>query len=149
MVAGFVVGFLTSVPNPWLNLQIVDFGMRLIVTAGITLAIWVPVMLLTKPESEQKLESFYRRVRPGGPGWRRQRRRTGLAPRQELGKDIQRVFAGLMILFGLMFAVGGAVLLRWLTMVVMTLIAAVGYLWLRRIGEHREGRLDAEIAARV
>ena len=29
-------------------------------------AIWVLVALTTKPDSEEKLEAFYRRVRPGG-----------------------------------------------------------------------------------
>src|SRR5690606_20133157 len=90
MVAGFVVGLLTSIPNPVLNLQIQDFGIRLMVTAGITLAIWVPVMFFTKPESDEKLDAFYTRVRPGGPGWRRQRARTGLPPAQDLGKDLLR-----------------------------------------------------------
>jgi solute:Na+ symporter, SSS family len=31
--------------------------------------VWIPVTYFTGPESRQTLESFYRRVRPGGPGW--------------------------------------------------------------------------------
>lgn len=138
MVAGFVVGFLTSIENPILDLQIEDFGVRLMVTAGITMLIWVPVMLLTKPESDGKLDSFYTRVRPGGPGWKRQRERTGIAPAQDLGKDIQRVIAALMILFGLMFAVGGALLLRWGTTAAMATLALAGFAWLRGLGTSRE-----------
>lgn len=138
MVAGFVVGFLTSIENPILDLQIEDFGVRLMVTAGITMLIWVPVMLLTKPESDGKLDSFYTRVRPGGPGWKRQRERTGIAPAQDLGKDIQRVIAALMILFGLMFAVGGALLLRWGTTAAMATLALAGFAWLRGLGPSRE-----------
>ncbi|MGH7577070.1 MAG: sodium:solute symporter family protein [Longimicrobiales bacterium] len=138
MVAGFVVGFLTSIENPILDLQIEDFGVRLMVTAGITMLIWVPVMLLTKPESDGKLDSFYTRVRPGGPGWKRQRERTGIAPAQDLGKDIQRVIAALMVLFGLMFAVGGALLLRWGTTAAMATLALAGFAWLRGLGTSRE-----------
>jgi SSS family solute:Na+ symporter len=134
MVAGFIVGFLTSVENPIYSLVIDDFGIRLMVTAGITLLIWVPVMLLTKPESDEKLDAFYTRVRPGGPGWRRQRERTGIAPAQDLASDIQRVFAGVLILFGAMFAVGGVLLLRWGTAIAMTIMLAVGLLWLKRLG---------------
>ncbi len=138
MLAGFITGFLTSVQNPWLNLQIADFGMRLFVTAGITLVVWVPVMLLTRPESDERLDDFYRRVRPGGPGWRRQRERTGIPPVQDLGRDALRVLAGLMILFGAMFAVGGAVLLRPRTTIVMSVIALAGLWWLRRLGSTGE-----------
>lgn len=134
MLGGFVVGFLTSVDNPIYTLKIEDFGNRLFVTAGVTLLIWVPVMLLTRPESDAKLDSFYRRVRPGGPGWRRQRERTGEPAAQDLPRDIQRVFAGVLILFGLMFAVGSIVLLRWGTLPGTLVAALVGFVWLRRLG---------------
>jgi solute:Na+ symporter, SSS family len=134
MLAGFIVGFLTSVANPIYNLQIGDFGMRLFVTAGITLIVWVPVMLLTRPETEEKLEDFYRRVRPGGPGWRRQRERTGIGPAQDLFKDSLRIIAGLMLLFGAMFAMGGFLLLDWDTAIIMTIVFLLGSFWLWKLG---------------
>ncbi len=134
MLAGFIVGFLTSVENPIYSLVITDFGIRLMVTAGITLLIWVPVMLLTKPESDEKLDAFYKRVRPGGPGWKRQYERTGIAPAQDLTKDIQRVLAGVLILFGAMFTVGGALLLRWGVAAGNTIVLVIGLVWLIRLG---------------
>ncbi len=145
MLAGFLTGFLTSVSNPIYNLQIADFGIRLMVTAGISLLVWVPVMLLTRPESDEKLDSFYRRVRPAGPGWKRQRERTGIAPDQDLGRDLLRVLAGLLLLFGLLFGVGGLVMLRWGTAAVMGAIALAGGLWLRRL-RHTPG--GSPLAAR-
>ena len=134
MLAGFTIGLLTSVPNPILNLQIADFGLRLIVTASLTLIIWVPIMFSTRPERDDILDDFYTRVRPGGPGWRRQQERTGVQAAQRLGEDIKRIIAGLMILFGLMFGIGGVVLLRYGVAVGNLLIAAVGFVWLRRMG---------------
>lgn len=109
MLAGFVVGLGTSVVPV---LRIDDFGMRLLVTSLASVAIWLPVMLLTRAESPTVLEAFYRRVRPGGPGWRLQREATGVEPLGSPGRDALRVAAGLALLFGLMFAVGGALLLR-------------------------------------
>ncbi|MGI9140766.1 MAG: sodium:solute symporter family protein [Gemmatimonadaceae bacterium] len=134
MLAGFVVGFLTSVDNPIYSLKIADFGMRLFITAGVTLMVWVPIMLATKPESDEKLDAFYRRVRPGGPGWARQRERTGVPAAQNLRADIQRVCAGVLILFGLMFATGSVLLYRWGTLVGMLVMTVAGLLWLRRVG---------------
>lgn len=134
MVAGFVVGFLTSIENPIYSLKIDDFGVRLMVTAAITLVIWVPVMLLTKPESDEKLDAFYRRVRPGGPGWKRQQERTGLEPAQNLRHDLQRVMAGIMILFGSMFTVGGLLLYNWTAVIGMGIFAAIGFVWMRLLG---------------
>lgn len=137
MLAGFITGFLTSVNNPIYNLRIDDFGIRLMVTAAISLAVWVPVMYLTAPESQEKLDAFYRRVRPAGPGWRRQRERTGLAPLQDLRRDLLCVVAGLMLLFGLLFGIGGVVLLRWPTAIAMLALALAGGIWLRAL--HRRG----------
>lgn len=109
MLAGFLVGLGTSVVPV---LTISDFGLRLLVTAGVTTAVWMPVMWFTAPESEERLDAFYRKVRPSGPGWAKQRARTGVEPDTTLAHDLTRVTAGLLILFGAMFAVGGAVLLR-------------------------------------
>ena len=132
MVSGFIVGavLMSQLGDiPWLN-----FGHVLTITAIASLAVWVPVMLLTKPESDEKLDAFYTRVRPGGPGWRRHRERTGITPAQDLRKDIQRVLAGIMILFGAMFLVGGLLLLKWGTVLGMAIMLAIGLLWLRWLG---------------
>jgi Na+/proline symporter len=134
MLAGFIIGALTSLDRDWNPLTVDDFGMRLMITAGITMLIWVPVMLLTRSEPDEKLDAFYIRVRPGGPGWRRQRERTGVQPAQDLGKDLLRVLAGLAFLFGTMFAIGALLLLRWGTLGMMSILALVGIFALRRLG---------------
>ncbi|HSR41260.1 MAG TPA: sodium:solute symporter family protein, partial [Longimicrobiales bacterium] len=58
MSAGFLVGAGTSVVPV---IQIEDFGIRLLVTSLASVAIWVPVMLLTPPEDDERLDDFYRR----------------------------------------------------------------------------------------
>jgi solute:Na+ symporter, SSS family len=131
MVGGFLIGVGTTfVPI----IQIGDFGLQLMTITAITAAIWIPVMFLTAPESDEKLESFYRRVRPGGPGWRRIRERTGVPAAQDLACDVQRVIAGLMILFGLTFLVGGLLLLRWGVAGVSGTFFLIGAIWLRHLG---------------
>jgi len=42
----------------------------LLVTVGITTVVWVTVTLLTEPANRETLISFYRLVRPSGPGWK-------------------------------------------------------------------------------
>jgi len=46
------------------------FPWTLIYTLPISLTIWLSVTLLTRPTAEDKLLEFYRRVHPGGPGWK-------------------------------------------------------------------------------
>ncbi|APB34103.1 transporter, SSS family protein [Gloeomargarita lithophora Alchichica-D10] len=107
MVAGFAIGLGTTVVPV---IQIPDFGWRLMVTTGITALAWLIAMYSTAPESEATLNEFYRRIRPGGPGWRRQKQATGLAPLQDLGWELQRTLAGIGLLFGSMLGVGGFLL---------------------------------------
>ncbi|MDJ1182417.1 sodium:solute symporter family protein [Roseofilum casamattae] len=130
MVGGFLVGFTTSVIP---ILKIDDFGLRLLVTAGISGICWVAAMLLTEPESDETLDGFYRLVRPGGPGWRRQRERTGLEPIQNLGYDFAKVGAATFILFGAMFAVGGFLVLNSVIGWISLVAAVAGWMVLRSL----------------
>jgi Na+/proline symporter len=47
-----------------------DFAWILIFTTLITSAVWLTVTFLTKPEPQEKLLSFYRRVRPNAALWK-------------------------------------------------------------------------------
>ena len=143
MLAGFVAGLFTTVV-PVLTID--DFGVRLLAITGFTAVIWITTMLLTPPETPETLERFYRRVRPGGPGWKAQRAATGLSPAQPLKLSLKRTAAAVLLLFGSMFAVGGALLLRWDVAASMAAVAAVGSValnhWRRR--GRRRSQADSE-----
>ena len=49
----------------------VEFPYTLLITVPVSLLVWLPVTYLTKPVDESQLKEFYRRVQPGGPGWKR------------------------------------------------------------------------------
>ncbi|MDJ1169659.1 Na+:solute symporter [Roseofilum sp. BLCC_M154] len=134
MVGGFVVGLTTSVV-PVLTIE--DFGLRLLVTAGISGVCWGAAMLLTPPESDRTLDEFYRLVRPGGPGWRKVRSRTGLQPAQSLPQDLLKVTAASLLLFGSMFAVGGFLLLNSTVGWTSLIIAVAGAMMLRYVSPLR------------
>ena len=105
LVAPVIALLATFVPG----LAELSFGAKLALTAFGAVAVWVPVMLLTAPEQAPVLEAFYARARPGGPGWRALRARTGLAPSSPLGRDFAEAGATLAMVLGGMLAVGGAV----------------------------------------
>ncbi|MBF2083307.1 sodium:solute symporter family protein [Thermoleptolyngbya sp. C42_A2020_037] len=139
MLTGFVIGLLTSVVPV---LRIDDFGVRLMVTSAISVLVWVSVMYLTPPESDETLDAFYAKIRPGGPGWARQRSRTGLAPAQDLRKDLLRTLAASFLLFGAMFAIGGFLLLKPITGWGALIVAVLGWVGLRKLRGDRPS-LDA------
>lgn len=132
MVAGFLVGLVTTVVP---ILTISDFGLRLLTTTLITMVIWVTAMLATPPESDDTLDTFYTKVLPGGPGWERQRQRTGLWPAQSLSYDLLKALAALLLLLGAMLGVGGFLLYQPLTGWVWLIVAVGGGWWLRRLGK--------------
>ncbi len=121
MLAGMLIALLSYLPA----FGDIDFGMRLAVTAFGSMAVWLPAMFLTSPESEETLENFYRRTRPGGPGWRRQREASGLSPLQDLGADVRSGVAGIVLLFALMFGVGWLVFGLWLKATAAFVVAAL------------------------
>ena len=110
MVAGFIVGLFTTVVP---LIQIADFGQRLFLITAITTVVWVVVMLLTRPEEEEVLEAFYIKVRPAGPGWKKQRAATGQEAELPIRFLVGRFVAGSAVLFGGMFLIGAIILLQW------------------------------------
>ena len=112
-----------------------DFGVRLTIITLIVSAIWLSVLFLTPPETDETLDKFYRVIRPGGPGWHRQQQRTGLTPAQDLGRDLRKVCAALLLLFGAMFTVGGFLLLKSFTGLIALVIAVGGGYWLRQLNK--------------
>ncbi len=59
------------------------FGQRLLLPMIGTTLVFFVVTLLTPPTGKAKLEDFYRRVRPPGPGWRYVRERMSNPPHTE------------------------------------------------------------------
>jgi len=140
MVAGFLIGLGTTVVPV---IQIPDFGWRLLVTTGVTALAWLTAMYCTAPESEATLNEFYRRIRPGGPGWRQQQQATGLAPLQDLGWELQRTLAGVGLLFGSMLGVGGFLLWQPLAGWVCWTVAVGSGWWLRHLQrQDKLGKID-------
>ncbi len=107
MGAALALASLSYLPD----FKALGYGAQLSATAFGTLAIWVPVMLLTRPERPEVLEGFYRRVRPGG-AWGPQRLATGLAPLDDLKADLIRWLLWSVAILGVMLGVG-ALLLGW------------------------------------
>ena len=105
LAAPLIALLATFVPG----LDQLGFGAKLALTAVGTVAIWLPVMLLTSAERPEVLDAFYARARPGGPGWRAVRARVGLQPSSALGTDFTEAAATLAMVLGAMLCIGGIV----------------------------------------
>jgi Na+/proline symporter len=85
-----------------------EYALAMLVTVGISSAVWVSVTLLTPPEPDEVLNSFYRRVRPGGRGWRRVAERLGFPGDQIPGGVLSWVnwVAGVAAVYASLFGLG-------------------------------------------
>ncbi len=99
-------------------------------TAGvaITTAGWLLVTFLTPPTDEQTLLRFYRKVRPGGPGWRSFLKRVGEKPEEEkwdVPANLVNVLLGCAIVYSVLFSVGYWLTSRILPALATTAIAVI------------------------
>ena len=105
MIAGLLLALATFLPA----LAGLTFGQRLLLTAFGSLAVWLPVMLLTRPEPAVTLDAFYARVRPAG-AWGPVRARVGLPPLDNLARDARRWLLWVTIILGGTLAIGWVIL---------------------------------------
>ena len=88
-----------------------EFAYILLITVGITTAVWLTVTFLTPPEPNEKLLAFYRRVRPSALLWKPVAR---LAPDVAPVHDLKYAFldwaAGCVMIYGALFGTGKLIL---------------------------------------
>jgi Na+/proline symporter len=71
MGVSFVVAVYWQIVHPSTGLPVVSTHVQLVSGVALTTVCWILVTLVTRPSDTQTLRSFYRLVKPGGPGWRR------------------------------------------------------------------------------
>lgn len=83
---------------------------RLLITVAVTTVVWLVVTFVTKPESEATLTRFYERVRPSPGGWGPIARLVPARSEDNLGLALIDWVAGLGLVYGTLFGIGGLVL---------------------------------------
>ncbi len=106
----------------------------MLVTVVATTVVWVAVTFLTAPEPDATLDAFYRRVRPGGPGWARVSTRLGFGREPIPGGAMSFLNWGLGILlvYTALFGIGKIVFGRILTgfeLLDVAIVAFVLIMW--------------------
>ncbi|MGH7497584.1 MAG: sodium:solute symporter family protein [Gemmatimonadales bacterium] len=85
-----------------------DYAIAMLLTTLVSTAVWVSVTFLTKPEDDEVLDRFYRKVRPGGAGWRRVANRLGFGSDRIPGGSLAWVnwISGVVAVYSAVFGVG-------------------------------------------
>jgi Na+/proline symporter len=110
------------------------YAVGMAVNVGVTTLVWVTVTLLTPPESAETLDRFYRKVRPGGRGWRAVAVRLGFGNDPIPGGVLSWVnwAAGVVAVYSAVFGLGALLTGGALRGLVYLLIAAGAFALIQR-----------------
>jgi SSS family solute:Na+ symporter len=137
MIASFVVSTVATLVLK--NRFSADDTLRLnatvmLVTVAVSTVVWLGVTFATKPEPDRVLEAFYRRVRPGGPGWAAVSTKIGFGRESIPGGALAWTnwIAGIVAVYSSLFGIGKIILGNLLPGLVMLAIAVVAFSWIAR-----------------
>jgi SSS family solute:Na+ symporter len=147
MVASFVTSILlASYGLDLSNPASATYAQTMLITVLVTTVVWLAVTLSTAPESVATLDRFYRKVRPGGRGWRVVSRRLGFGDDPIPGGALSWVnwVAGVAAVYCAVFAAGAFLTGSPVSGLVYSVIAIVAFALIMR-----NLRADEQLAAHV
>jgi Na+/proline symporter len=132
----FVLGYFGS----WATPAVVAAGgpsadaWVIIITVTVTTVVWLVVTFVTSPEPDEVLAAFYRRVRPGGPGWARVSKQLGYGTEPIPGGALAWTnwIAGIIAVYGTLFGIGKLVFGETVRGLVLLVVALAAFLWIAR-----------------
>jgi Na+/proline symporter len=106
----------------------------MLTTVAVSTVIWLGVTFATAPEPAAKLDAFYEKVRPGGPGWRAVSQRLGYGGEPIPGGALAWTnwLAGIVAVYASLFGIGKLIFGQTATGLLMLLVAAVAFAWIAR-----------------
>ncbi|HEU4994642.1 MAG TPA: sodium:solute symporter family protein [Gemmatimonadaceae bacterium] len=109
-------------------------AMVLLVTVIVTTVVWITATFLTQPEPSHVLDAFYRRVRPGGRGWRPVVDRLGIGVETIAGGGLAWAnwLAGVVAVYATLFGIGKILFGYWGLGLTLLGIALLAFLWIAR-----------------
>lgn len=98
---------------------------ELLTGVGLTTLVWVTVTLFSPNTDQSVLESFFRKVRPGGPGWKRVRSQIPetLPASDALGPQLTSLIMGIATVYGFLFGIGRLIYGELLFGIVLVVVA--------------------------
>ena len=108
----------------------VVYAKSAIITGAVTTIVWIIATFITRPESEQTLTSFYRRVHPTVYGWRPIAKLVSELPEvRDVASNTFDWAMGCILVYGCLFGIGKLVFEQWFWGITLLVTAAIaGYL---------------------
>ena len=112
----------------------------------VTTAIWVITTFITKPESKEVLQSFYKKIQPGGPGWakvvneaKEDNVEIDFGEKWSVPSGITAMLLGVVLVYSVMFATGYWIYGRTMSAMVLSGVAIIsGFLLIKAWGRMKD-----------
>jgi SSS family solute:Na+ symporter len=107
MVAAFVTSLAARFGFHFREGEPKEFALIVLITVGVTTVVWLAVTFLTKPEPEDVLLAFYRRVRPSAALWGPvARKATDVVPKKDGLFNLIDWICGVLMIYAFLFGAG-------------------------------------------
>jgi SSS family solute:Na+ symporter len=104
----------------------VEFPNNLFVIVPITTISWIIIMFLTKPTQEDKLHSFYKKVHPGGIGWKKYAlKHPDIKPDKGYGFLFVDWLCGVVLVYMFLFGIGKIIFGEYMTGILFLIVAFI------------------------
>ncbi len=114
MTAALVVTLALKLARPFSEADPLLFAKSMLVTVAVTTCVWLLVTWLTPAEPEGRVLDFYRRVRPGGPGWAPVVKRfQNVLPPDSLAPSLMSWILGCVLIYSILFGLGTLIFAQW------------------------------------
>lgn len=128
MIVSFFVAIYFEIVHEAIGFEPMLSHWKLLVGVGITTASWLLVTLLTAPEKDEVLLSFYRKVRPAAYGWNSLLKRypNELAETGKLPMEIGLMLVASLMVYSTVFATGYWIYGNTVPAVITTAVSIIG-----------------------
>jgi len=140
-ISALALGLIVGSSNPFIPNSVVIFGypwqempfeIKIALLTGIVVPISILITFLTPPVSKEKLEAFYRKVRPGG-FWSIVNKETRNLPGKALNAGtFLDVIGGILLCYGISLGIGYSILLKFSKASICFALAILGAVIVRR-----------------
>jgi SSS family solute:Na+ symporter len=145
-IAAMIISFLVALYFEFIHVnidlpQLIEWQ-RLVIGVAITTVGWILVTIFTQPTEQGTLIDFYRKVHPGGPGWKyvlEQAKHAGedvdsyLVEKWDMPSSLIGVFLGLLFIYNGLFATGFWLYSNYIAALVTSVVSAASALLLFRM----------------
>ncbi|MBD8488781.1 Na+:solute symporter [Echinicola sp. CAU 1574] len=132
MIISFIVAIFFETINPKFGIINIPEGMeylKLLYGVSVTTATWVIVTLVTKPENDEILLSFYKKVKPAAYGWRKllDRYPEVEAEQGQLPFEIGLMVTGSVAIYSALFAIGFWLYDNTMSAIIASIVSALAF----------------------